>query len=337
MPAAETQPQLPVLPQGTFAVQQETVDFNEEEFLTQEEVAGTEESPGAEEALTTDDETAAAEAEQRRYEELKKKQDQEEANRIRIRLEEARRKAEEEKQKKQKEEEKKRKKRRGSSEEDEEEAREWRQTWFRRGLAAACVLVLCYYAWEYGSFLLPRGNPFPQLSAEKLLAQYSEDSKAADQRWANKRIIVTGKLVVVSKPRSRTPPRIFFEGPSEKGDMSIECIFPVPADEIGGIRQGTAYRVAGEVQPFKVNSTLELKDAVLLGPAEPSGGKANARSRKFAHLARATAAKEASGERLHQIPTHSSLAARFDLIKTDKRFTLCCSLSPEVPLRKEHL
>jgi tetratricopeptide (TPR) repeat protein len=209
-------------------------------------------------------EAGAADQEQRRAQALELQRQREHAEELRRTLEEARLKKEEAK--KQKEARRKRR----SPEEDEEEAAERRKKWKNGLILAAGLLVAVWYSWGWVKPALQRWLApvrMPKMSAEQFASEYGANSQAADDKYADKRVILTGKVVIQVAKRGRAVvgQKIFFDLSDREEDPKwVECEFADP-DEASVVSSGKEYRISGVVQPYSKDSGLRLKFASLMG------------------------------------------------------------------------
>ncbi len=148
---------------------------------------------------------------------------------------------------------------------DPEEIAERRKKLRNYAVIAAGLLVLTYYGGPLAWGLLPPSkNPYKEVVAEKFVEEYTKDAAAADDKFADKTIVLRGKVKVVrSAPPRRgmipPPPKIFFELP-EGEKIIVECQFDDPdiAQEMKG---DIEYRIAGRVSKFKPGAPITLKQA----------------------------------------------------------------------------
>jgi tetratricopeptide (TPR) repeat protein len=147
----------------------------------------------------------------------------------------------------------------------EEVAEQWR--WYKKyAVIAIGVLVLAYYggplAW---SLIPPSKNPYKEVAAEKFIEEYAKDPVAADDKFADKVIVVRGKVKIVRskvvRGRLASPPKVYFEiGDHEK--VVVECLFD-DTDVVNEMRVDTEYRIAGRVQRYKPGTPITLKQAII--------------------------------------------------------------------------
>ncbi len=146
---------------------------------------------------------------------------------------------------------------------------EVRETWRKRkqyAILAVASLFLGYWAWQLvWAIIPPSKNPYPELEAQKLAAAFAKDPTAANERFANKVIVVRGKLRIVRPEvvRGRPPlaPKIYFEIP-DSDKVMVECVFHDP-DVAFDLNADSEYRIAGRVQQFKSGSPIVLKEATV--------------------------------------------------------------------------
>jgi tetratricopeptide (TPR) repeat protein len=154
-----------------------------------------------------------------------------------------------------------------------DERAERRKKWLTGvGLAAGMVAVVFLGRGLFGLFAGGATETIPTLPVERLFADYSANAQAADQKYANKRLIVSGELVVVRKrsDRKRIPGKVIFKAPADVKGLEIECAFQ-DADDAEGVPKDTVYKVAGQIQPYQTGSAVKLSNCMLLGQvAQPT-------------------------------------------------------------------
>jgi len=148
---------------------------------------------------------------------------------------------------------------------DPEEQAERRKKIRNYAVIAAGLLVVTYYGGPLALSLIPASkNPYKELAAVKFVEEYTKDAGAADDKFADKTIVIRGKVKIVrSAPPRRgvvpPPPKIFFELP-EGEKLIVECLFD-DQDIAQEIKADVEYCIAGKVQKFKPGTPITLKQA----------------------------------------------------------------------------
>ncbi|MBY0232005.1 MAG: hypothetical protein K2W96_22200, partial [Gemmataceae bacterium] len=124
----------------------------------------------------------------------------------------------------------------------EESAALWKA---RRNHAILAVgaLVAASYAWSFVSPMLHRYfnpiRPPSEMAVDDLVAEFKQDSAAAEKKYANLRVILAGKVVVQQKGKDQLPSVHL-----ESGGQRIECE-NVSNDDVGRFAEGEAKKVSG--------------------------------------------------------------------------------------------
>ena len=131
---------------------------------------------------------------------------------------------------------------------------------------AAFALVALYYVGPLLWGLIPQSkNPFPELEADNFVAEYAKDAAAANEKFADKVVVIRGKLKVVRSrhkgSRTEPPARVYFEIP-DQGKLSVECVFD-DVDVAFDLKEDAEYRIVGKVQRFKPGTPITIKPATV--------------------------------------------------------------------------
>ncbi|HJZ54188.1 MAG TPA: hypothetical protein VKE74_04490, partial [Gemmataceae bacterium] len=182
--------------------------------------------------------------------------------------------------KKNEEEEKKRKelaKKRKRKEDPEERALRMRK-YKRYAIIAAGLVVVLYYGAQLVMALIPKPeSPFDEYTAEELIEQYAKDTIAADDKFADQRICLRGRIKVVQeKGKGLIPPKVFFESAGHS-EVRVEVQF-ANEDVVSALKDRQEYRINGKMSRFKPGVGLTMKDANLM-PHQPGAGGASVRFR----------------------------------------------------------
>ena len=187
----------------------------------------------------------------------------------------------------------------------------------------AFTLVAIYYAGPLLWSLVPQSkNPFPEFEAEKFVAEYAKDAAAANEKFADKVIVIHGKLKVVrAGKRGRNEPaaHVYFEVP-ESDKLSVECVFD-DMDIAFDLKQDAEYRIVGRVQRYKPGTPIVLKQAAV---------KAGEKTAELAQAAPALAAdfcgfhqflaRRSSSLYIAQLQSHSPIARAIGPVWVGGRF-----------------
>jgi hypothetical protein len=111
----------------------------------------------------------------------------------------------------------------------EEAALRWRR-WRWYGVIITFTVLIIYYSWAYlipwiWRELFPVTLPDP-VFIEEVVAEFEADPQAAEKKYENKRIVVTGKLFTVSG-------RVYFQL-SEGEQQEVECDY-FDIDDVEGL------------------------------------------------------------------------------------------------------
>jgi hypothetical protein len=160
---------------------------------------------------------------------------------------------------------------RAAREEEEDEGEGAREDrWKRRrnyALLAACgLLLLLFYGGYFTRSLYYTLFPvkMSEVPVETLVGEYKSDPQAATEKYADKRVVVTGKIIIkTDKTQYPVRRRYFFEVPGSPS--SFECDF-ADVEEASSISSGKTYKISGLMEPpAQGSSTLQLKHASLMG------------------------------------------------------------------------
>jgi hypothetical protein len=127
---------------------------------------------------------------------------------------------------------------------------------------------MLYYVGPLLWGLLPRSkNPYSEVPADRFVAEYSKDPVGADDKFADRTIVVRGKLrVVQTKPTRRgqrvPPPKVYFDVPGEE-KIQVECLFD-DIDVASDLTSEMEYRIAGKVQRYKPGTPVTLRQAQVM-------------------------------------------------------------------------
>ncbi len=154
------------------------------------------------------------------------------------------------------------KKRRANRKEDPEEraARKKRQRNY--AIIAVGALFLGYYAYVGIMALLPPpDNPFDTYTAEEFVGKYAKDSAEADDKFADKRVAIKGKLKIVREKNTKAGPgKIYLDAP---GELKVELQF-AGDDATDNLKEQTDYLINGKATRFK-GQGLVLKECNIMG------------------------------------------------------------------------
>jgi len=155
------------------------------------------------------------------------------------------------------------------------------------GVAAVAAVFLVGYA----VLGLLRGRHTAgevQLSADDVWQEYHKDPQAADQKYANQRFLVSGKLVIDQGGK-----RVWFKPPSELG-LPIQCTFSDWGEM--DIRNGVSRSpvlISGEFQHYSGGQAVELKNCIYIGESRQQS-MLGPRTLAGAELARSISADESA-------------------------------------------
>lgn len=151
----------------------------------------------------------------------------------------------------------------------------------RYAIIAAGACFLLYWGVSFAWDLVPQSeNPFPEFTTEEFVEKYSADKDAADAKFAEKVVVISGTIALEQDPGKKNPPRVFF---SAAGEKKVEILFH-DLDIVAELKEGANYRISGRVTKAKPGSPITLKQANLLqGKAVAAGGP------RFDRLARSSA------------------------------------------------
>lgn len=150
--------------------------------------------------------------------------------------------------------------------EDPDERAERRKKTRNYAIIAVGALFIGYWGVQLVSAMIPPPkNPFKTYTADKFLAEYAKDKMAADDKFAGKRISISGKIKLVVEADPTLKPRIYFDVPNQKEDFKIEIRLNSEGGEIErGLEDATEYRFNGVVQRLKAGSGIILDDGNLM-------------------------------------------------------------------------
>jgi len=131
--------------------------------------------------------------------------------------------------------------------------------WGKRLIPAFGVLALTYVVYDQffsmpsAAGLADRGKkegypiaPGNKLSAADFWNEYAKDNKAADEKFADKYVELSGKVRTTTNDTKKIA--VVFDTPSDK--QSVECLFVVKG-EIDGLKTGDQVTIQGEVRHRK--------------------------------------------------------------------------------------
>ena len=131
----------------------------------------------------------------------------------------------------------------------EEAAHRWR--WWRNvSILTAAGLVLGYYAWVY---LVPMfmQSAFPfrlpdEVAIEEVVAEIRDDPEAA-KKYANKRIIVVGKIIVEHEKKGKTDKiaHVYYQLANEEGEEGQIPVVFADVDDALNVTSGDTVRCSG--------------------------------------------------------------------------------------------
>ena len=129
----------------------------------------------------------------------------------------------------------------------EERAARW-VFWRRVVIFSAAGLAIIYLSWAYvWPWLHPRAAPVTlpdEVAIEEVAAEFDADSAAASKKYANKRIVVVGNLVVTA-PTKEKRSAIFFQLPGDKEDEARVPVEFFDIDDAGSVDPGDHVSVSG--------------------------------------------------------------------------------------------
>ncbi|MFO0803811.1 MAG: tetratricopeptide repeat protein [Gemmataceae bacterium] len=153
---------------------------------------------------------------------------------------------------------------------EDPEDRALRMRKYRRyAIIALGSCFMLYWGVSFAWDLVPQSeNPFSEYSAQEFVERYAKDSAAADEKFAEKRIVVRGKVKVIKpKGRGQVAPKILFNVEGHT-DCPVECQF---AGEDVELNDGQEYRITGKPSRFKPGTGVVLKECNLM----PGGSSAS--------------------------------------------------------------
>lgn len=163
--------------------------------------------------------------------------------------------------------------RKKSKKEDAEE-RTLRMRKYRR--YAIIALGSCFLLYWSGALiweLIPQAeNPFTVYSAEEFVERYVKDSGAADDKFAEKRVAIRGKIKGSKDKNGKATNKFYFDTNAPQADMKIEIQFS--DEDPPRLIEGDEVLINGKPARFKPGMGIVLRDCNIM----PAGKSAVARN-----------------------------------------------------------
>ncbi len=162
--------------------------------------------------------------------------------------------------------------RKKSKKEDAEERTLRMRKYRRYAIIAVGSCFLLYWSGALIWALIPQAeNPFTEYSAEEFVERYVKDSGAADDKFAEKRVAIRGKIKGSKDKNGRPTNKFFFDTNAPHADMKIEIQFS--DEDPPRLAEGDEVLINGKPARFKPGMGIVLRDCNIM----PAGKSAAAR------------------------------------------------------------
>jgi tetratricopeptide (TPR) repeat protein len=169
------------------------------------------------------------------------------------------------------------KKHRRSTDDDDDDDGDGIFVRWRKALIAMAALVLLAILAPFGmGWFKAHRKIDPPLQAKTVWENYNNDPQAANQKYANQRFFIIGKLTI-TQAAPMSPRQVFFQAPVD-AKILIKCTFSA-VNELAEVPSGSppgSYLISGEFQPYSEGALVELTNCEFIGasnePAPPASG-----------------------------------------------------------------